>query len=80
MSEETALASLASEVEDAREALLAAARDATKEDPEGSFAIGYLVSRVKGEWRDAVVMIALERLLKDHELVADSRWRVRLSG
>lgn len=74
MPEETALASLASEVDDARGALL----DAARTKPGAWWHAEDLIHAAKGQWRDAVVMIALDELIGDSTLEADPRWKVRL--
>jgi hypothetical protein len=73
MSPEPVLASLASEVEDARESLLKAAR----RKPAHSWSAEELVTAARGGWRETVVMIALDQLIAEGCLEADSDWRVR---
>lgn len=72
MSPEPALASLASEVDGARHALLEAALTR----PGHAWTVDDLVHIAHGSWRDTVVMIALDQLLTDKALQADAQWHV----
>jgi hypothetical protein len=74
MSPEPVLASLASEVEGARDSLLNAAR----RKPTYPWSADELVKAARGNWRETVVMIALDQLLEQGLLHADSEWRVRV--
>lgn len=75
MGQETGLASLASEVEDAQQALLAAART----DPSKVWRADDLVLALHNQWRESVVMIALDQLISDKDFEVDSRWHIRVA-
>jgi hypothetical protein len=65
---------LASEVEQARNALIEAA--GTK--PKAWWTTDDLRSASRGRWRGTVFMIALDELLSEKKLEASPRWRIRL--
>lgn len=75
MGQELGLASLASEVEDAQHALLAAARS----EPDKLWRADDLVRVLHNQWRESVVMIALDQLIKDKDFQVDSRWHIRVA-
>jgi hypothetical protein len=75
MGQETGLASLASEVDDAQHALLAAART----EPGKVWRADDLVRPFREQWRESVLMIALDQLITDKQLDVDSRWHIRVA-
>jgi hypothetical protein len=74
MTPDIAMDTLASEVEDARSALIEAA--STK--PKSWWTADDLRLASKGRWRGTVFMIALDELLSEKRLEANPRWRIRL--
>jgi hypothetical protein len=71
---DNAIDNLASEVDEARRALVATAR--TK--PRTWWTTDDLRSASQGRWRGTVFMIALDELLSEKTLEANPRWRIRL--
>jgi hypothetical protein len=70
MAQDSQLATLASEVEDAREALLEAAQT----NPPKLWTADELLAATKKRWRDTVMMIALDELISHRQLEVDKRW------
>lgn len=66
---------MASEVEEAQHALLAAAQS----EPDKVWRADDLVRELRDQWRESVVMIALDQLITDKRLDVDSRWNIRLA-
>jgi len=74
MPSDIAMDTLASEVEDARNALV----EAAKTKPRSWWTADELRSASKGRWRGTVFMIALDELLSEKKFEANPRWRIRL--
>jgi hypothetical protein len=70
----TAIDALASEVEEARKALI----EAAETRPKSWWTADDLRSASKGRWRGTVFMIALDELLSEKKLETNPRWRIRL--
>lgn len=74
MSPNPALNALASEVEDARKAVM----EAAGAKPTSWWTADDLRTAAKGHWRGTVFMIALDELLSENKLEASPRWRIRI--